>query len=250
MLNLKGCLYHRYDSRIERMTPAAQERLRATYDEMNDFLSCAAVLVYGVYAEKAKKLSCDMGEVLGYIEIQMGRFNDMDGKQMVEAMFAIDAYNNMNRGIMRYKRENPEVSLPYITFDPCPWYFDAVRLLKVLNKEDYPLVKDWQEFFMFLPLQISDSRGDEQQGQVRMKMSDYVRAAQRGEINKWYADTYFYGHGGAFSDKSSFRELYIGEMASLSDTELQAESLKGNWGHRFVREEIERRKVPKVSSNA
>lgn len=237
MLNLKGCAFTRYSSVLERRGETIQRKIRTAYNDAEEFLEYTAILIYAAYSPKANKISCDMGEIVRHIKKQAPEFKSMTKEQLILGLDIVDTFNRMNRGIMAFKRDNPDVPLPYTVFEQCFWYFDALRILQVLDPEDYPLVNGWVEFFMFMP--VISGWGEDAPRSVSFRIIQYAWAVKKKQFENWYRESKGYEHNPM--DRSRYRDIYVSELESMNEAELQIEYDKNNWGRRIVRAEMERR---------
>lgn len=235
MLNLKGCVLTRYGSVIERKSEAIQRKIKTAYNNAEEFLEYTAVLIYAAYSPKASKISCDMGEIIRHIEKQAPEFKSMSKEQVLMGMDMVDTFNRMNSGIMLYKRDNPDAPLPYTKFEPCFWYFDALRILQEMDPEDYPLVNGWVEFFMFLP--VMAGLGEDAPRSVSFRIIQYAWAIKKKQFDTWYRESKGYEN----SMNRNYKDMYIKELGSMNKEELQIEYDKRNWGRRLIKAEMGRR---------
>jgi hypothetical protein len=239
MLNLKETTYKLYEPIFEHLAPVTQRKIRAAYDSRGSFLERMSILVYAANSIKAKKMGSSMDAAIFHMERQAKEMADMDPWKIMEAVQVVDKFNWMNTAYVRHKREHPEVEMPYVTFESCFWYMDALKLLRELNKEEYPLLSGWPEFFMFLPLSGELEVG---RGGAVLKLIDYTYAVKDGKFHKWYQREKGYGERLSQFARGGFDDFYKEELQAMDDIELQEELLKGNWGHEIVKREIQRRK--------
>jgi hypothetical protein len=239
MLNLIETTYKLYEPVFEHLAPATQRKIRAAYDSRQSFLERMSILVYAANSVKAKKMGTSMDAAIFYMEKQAKEMEHADPCKIIEAVTVVDKFNWMNTEYIRHKQAHPEAEMPYVTFDPCFWYMDALKLLQELNKEEYPTMNCWQEFFMFLPLsgELEMSRG----GTI-IKLMDYTYAVKDGKFHRWYQREKGYGDRLSQFARGGFDGMYAEELSSMDDVELQEEFQKFNWGHAAVKRELQSRR--------
>jgi hypothetical protein len=239
MLNLKECTYQLYQDEIGSMKPIIQKRIRQLYNSRDKYLAYTAILVYAAYSAKMRRTGADLDNVLEQIDRQAKVLDGTRPENMVEAMSIVSKFNKMNIEYFRYKR-TCDMRMPYITFQPCFWYFDAIRLLQEVNKEEYPLVGCWQEFFLFLPITIAEEAGSNYEG-IKLSIADYIKAVRAGKFERWYRENKGYGGRKSPFARGTYRDMYAEELADMSPAELHEEMAKGNWGFGLVKAEMEKR---------
>jgi len=222
------------------------KRVRMFYEEINDFLSCMALLVYSAYSPKSNKLTCDMGSVVYHIDAQVSQFRDITDKQAMDGLAMVDQFNHMNGAIIDFKKENPDVELPYTVFDVCFWYFDALKVLQAFSPDQYPLVSGWPEFFMFLPELASWA--EDPPKSVNLKMIKYQWMINKNQLEYWYGRKF--GYERSPMDVPGFKQVYVEELSNMSYPEIVEELQKNNWGKALVQAEIKTRTKNKCSKNA
>ena len=239
MLDLKECTYKLYGSVFDALAPMTQRKIKAAYDSRPSYVEQMSVLVYAAHSVRAKKLTTSMDSAIFHIERQARELGAIGSDMMVEAIKVVERFNRMNSEYIRYKRDHSDERMPYVTFEPCCWYMEALRLLTVLHMDEYPLVNNWQEFFLFLPL---SGAYDEARGGTTLTMVDYMYAVKDGKFEKWYQKANGYGSRLSQFTRGGFKEMYADEMISMTAEELQVEYDKQNWGHQIVKAEVERRR--------
>ena len=237
MMSMAQCRYQRYDPVISSMTSTLQKKIRLVYDQAQGFIEGTALLEYVVGSAKAHEAGADLGKVLQDIralaEEPVGRH--ASDRDVVEAIQVMQAYNTMNREVVGFKRDNPDKPLPFVVFEPCFWYFDALKLVESISKEDYPLIQDWRVFFMMLP--VNADRDKIGRGVLKIRLADYGWLIQQGSIPVYYAKLFGYRpvHG------EKYRQLFLDELKHMSTKELDTEIAKRGWGAGLAKAEKGRR---------
>ena len=239
MLNLKETTFKMYEPVFENLQPVTRRKIRAAYDKGTTYTERIGVLVYVANSVKAKKLGTSLDAVMFHIEKQAFRLEGVSSAKLVEALTVIEKFNWMNVAYTKFKFENEDEFLPYIMFDTCFWYADAVELLTGFEKEEYPLVQDWEEFFRFLPM--SGELNLKNRGGNVLGIKDYVWAVKDGKFRKWYQKEKGYGVRLSEFAGRGFADMYKAEIAEFDNDELVEEFLKFSWGHPHVKAEIRRR---------
>jgi hypothetical protein len=235
MLDLREVTLKHYLSNIDRLAPTAEAKIRTTYGQMHSFIECTALMVYVANTSKANKITFDPGEIVQYIEGRAKELESTDGRKQVDAIIMLERYNKMNIEYWRYKKDHRELDLPYVKFEPCMWYLDALRFLQGFDMEEYPLMASWTEFFLVLPLMAQEGQ------KLNLKFADYSRMVERGALDRWYRENKGYGEKMSGLMSTSFKVMYVEELMSMNTKELEEEYYKCHWGNRLVKVEMGRR---------
>jgi hypothetical protein len=236
MIDYKKCLYRRYVPVISGMNTTLQKKIQIVYDQAHGFIEETALLEYVVGAAKAREAGTDLSKVLGEIRDLAGQpiGRNASDRDVVEAIQVMQVYSRMNREVVGFKRDNPDKPLPFVIFEPCYWYFDALKLVESVKKEDYPLIQDWRVFFMLLPVNTDRDRIGKD-GVLKIRMVDYEWLVRQGRISDYYAKFFGYRAG------ENYQILYSAELSNMSPKELEAEIAKRGWGAGMAKVEMGRR---------
>ena len=238
MLDTKECQFRLYEPVFKELSPMIQKRIKAVYDSRESFVERMALLVYAAYSVKAKKIGCSLDAALHFMAKQAPAFDGYDPEKFVVALQIVEVFNKMNNAYIQYKRDNYGEQIPYVEFEPCFWYIEALRLLALVEPLDYPLMDSWKEFFLFLPLCIDPMSV---KGGLNFKLMDYVYAVKDGKFERWYQKAKGYGPKVSGFNREGFRGMYVEELASMSVDELNDELLRHGWGYPLAKQELEKR---------
>lgn len=229
-LNFKHILLSRYNCFLEKDN-ITQKKVLKIYSTINDPVIYTAYLLRCVYAIKSgiikQSIKQDIQNVLQQVILESKKYDDISKECYTDAIVLMDIYNKGVSVIMEYIRESEE-KLPFVEFITLFNYFDAIKFLQNFDKEEYPLIHDWREFVLFLPI-ISYK-----ESKILLSFEDYIYAYNKGQLDYYYRMKYNYRG----SNKDSWKEIYKEELKGMSDNELNRELLKYNWGIKSVRREL------------
>ena len=185
MLNLKSIMLKRYKKTILRNKNGRFFDFSCHFQLLKTPEVSTAVFIYALYSkeyEKQGRIEPSIMETVSSFYRTAAELGDVDPYVFVDAISLIDAYNS-GPEIVRMYRKRTGILLPFVIFHPMPWFYVVLDFLKDFDKENYPLVRNWEEFVLSLP-ELWHKKAV-----INLSFFDYVEALRNGEFDHWYGIT-------------------------------------------------------------
>jgi hypothetical protein len=252
-LNYKQALLRQYQERLfEGHTSRLCERFMRWYVKFDDPIEYMHFLFWGVYSDRAWKIATDYEKEVSVIKTETQNllnschrmYYNYDcrlgselctAEAIAQAVIVINVWNRMNMFWMGYRKDNPEPDKPYpfATYHPHASLIGVLRFTMCFDRINWPLISDWPEFFMMMPLYCEDP-------QMNLYFPDYIKKPNFELYDEWYADKFHY----TINDdvhKKGWGGIYREEMAEMSDDVVVKAAKMFNWGRGIAQAEVVRR---------
>ena len=252
-LDFKQMLFEDHREMLAEHSTKMKERFYRWYAKLEDPLAYTHLLLWAAYGSKAWKQATDMQEEVKRIEgmaeeiemtieharLQAGMLSaeTITGEMFRQALELIKTWNVMGLHWFRYRKANPDRKYPFVTFVPHTGFMSSLTFTIDYPCADWPLIKDWAEFFMILPTFL-----DNPESAQEWQLKDYAPRSFKGILNEWYMKKFGYGVDETKAGRT-WGKVYEEELRTMSNDAVIEEYKKFNWGHSIVMAEKKRRRV-------
>jgi len=234
MVDFKKLWLKYYEDRINDAKIVSFSEAVALCDSIDDPVAYTSFILYCAYAITKNYATIPKPvAVAKELSETVHELGEVDKYNFVEAIGLIEIYSDA----VTIVDDTTQAKLPDITFAPTVWFYEAIDFLSWFRKEDYPLISDWYEFFLFLPQSYRHSIGK----CIYLSFSDYACAVKEGRLDLWYR---WYKARDARRLGLDFKGSYLAQLRQMTEDELRDEYYcRHNWGWKLVKEEIQNRGV-------
>ena len=181
-------------------------------------------------------------EIARYIKESVRELGEITYDDFIEGWTLLDMYNRAGWLIDRYNEksmpalwssgtERLVVQVP--VYLKLPWLCLSIDFCRHFDRERYPQVNGWRDWVLYLPQMLGNC------SRRKISFSDYVAGVRDGLFNAWYSR---YKCSCIYAYPDEFQSTYLEQLSKLEWPALEREYRKNNWGRRFVKEEMVRRR--------